>query len=119
MPTPPNSAVQGYPSQSGPPGASSVPPSLPLQGPIGAPSANLGTATGALNGAEPKVTGIPEVKASASQEPVATQEKKSEDKKGKKEKERSNAKLVYSDNEVSPEEKMAKMSRYAFVPVTA
>ena len=38
-----------------------------------------------------------------------------EEKKGKKEKEK-NMKLVYSDNDVSPEEKMAKMPRYAFAP---
>ena len=38
-----------------------------------------------------------------------------EEKKGKKEKEK-NMKLVYSDNEVSPEEKMAQMPRYAFAP---
>ena len=36
-------------------------------------------------------------------------------KKAKKEKDK-NTKMVYSDNEVSPEEKMAKMPRYAFVP---
>ena len=38
-----------------------------------------------------------------------------EEKKGKKEKDKS-MKLIYSDNEVSPEEKMAKMPRYAFAP---
>ena len=38
-----------------------------------------------------------------------------EDKKGKKEKDK-NMKLVYSDNDISPEEKMAKMPRYAFAP---
>ena len=38
-----------------------------------------------------------------------------EEKKGKKEKDK-NMKLIYSDNEVSPEEKMAQMSRYAFAP---
>ncbi|KAL8978126.1 MAG: hypothetical protein Q9205_006217 [Flavoplaca limonia] len=38
-----------------------------------------------------------------------------EEKKGKKEKDK-NAKLVYSDNEVSPEEKMAHLPRYAFAP---
>ncbi len=37
-----------------------------------------------------------------------------EEKKGKKDKDR--GKLVYSDNEVSPEEKMAQLPRYAFVP---
>ena len=39
------------------------------------------------------------------------------EKKAKKEKEKEKAvKMVYSDNEVSPEEKMAKLPRYAFVP---
>lgn len=38
-----------------------------------------------------------------------------EEKKSKKEKDK-NMKLMYSDNEVSPEEKMAKMARYAFAP---
>ena len=39
----------------------------------------------------------------------------STDKKSKKDREKDN-KLVYSDNEVSPEEKMAKLPRYAFDP---
>ena len=38
-----------------------------------------------------------------------------EEKKSKKDKDKS--KLVYSDNEISPEEKMAQLPRYAFVPV--
>lgn len=39
------------------------------------------------------------------------------EKRPKKEKEKEKEiKLVYSDNETSPEEKMAKLSRYAFVP---
>ncbi|KAG8533585.1 uncharacterized protein KY384_001325 [Bacidia gigantensis] len=38
-----------------------------------------------------------------------------EEKKGKKEKDRG-MRLVYSDNDVSPEEKMAKLPRYAFAP---
>jgi hypothetical protein len=39
------------------------------------------------------------------------------EKKIKKEKEKDKAtKLVYSDNEVSPEEKMARLPRYAFAP---
>ena len=39
------------------------------------------------------------------------------DKKTKKEKDKDKpVKLVYSDNETSPEEKMAKLPRYAFVP---
>ena len=38
-----------------------------------------------------------------------------EDKKVKKEKEKS-TRLIYSDNHISPEEKMAQMPRYAFAP---
>lgn len=37
------------------------------------------------------------------------------EKKGKKEKDK-NSRLVYSDNEISPEEKMARLPRYAFTP---
>lgn len=37
-----------------------------------------------------------------------------EEKKGKKEKDK--GKLVYSDNDISPEEWMARLPRYAFVP---
>jgi len=36
------------------------------------------------------------------------------EKKSKKEKDKA-MKMVYSDNDVSPEEKMAKMARYAFI----
>lgn len=43
---------------------------------------------------------------------------KEEERKAKKEREK-NMKLIYSDNEVSPEEKMAEMPRYAFAPITA
>ncbi len=40
-------------------------------------------------------------------------------KKSKKEKDKDKAtKLIYSDNEVSPEEKMAKLPRYAFDPTS-
>ena len=40
-----------------------------------------------------------------------------EEKAPKKEKDKNkSSKLVYSDNEVSPEEKMARMLRYAFTP---
>lgn len=45
----------------------------------------------------------------------AKAEEPQDEKKGKKDKEK-NTKLVYSDNDVSPEEKMAQLPRYAFVP---
>ena len=51
----------------------------------------------------------------------ASKEDAIEDKTGKKDKEKDKDKpkstrLVYSDNQVSPEEKMAAMARYAFTP---
>jgi hypothetical protein len=46
----------------------------------------------------------------------AKQDEPQEDKKAKKEKDKS-TKLVYSDNDISPEEKMAQMPRYAFAPI--
>lgn len=56
--------------------------------------------------------------AAATAEPQAAAPKakeQKEEKKGKKDKDK-NMKLVYSDNDVSPEEKMARMPRYAFAP---
>jgi hypothetical protein len=46
---------------------------------------------------------------------TATKEEPGDEKASKKEKDKSKAtRLVYSDNETSPEEKMAMLSRYAF-----
>lgn len=57
------------------------------------------------------------VEASTSSKAEAAAEEGPEEKKGKKEKEKDKStKLVYSDNEVSPEEKMAQLPRYAFSP---
>lgn len=47
--------------------------------------------------------------------PEATEKAEPAEKKPKKDKDK-NTKMIYSDNEVSPEEKLAKMPRYAFVP---
>ncbi|KAI9735757.1 MAG: hypothetical protein M1818_006365 [Claussenomyces sp. TS43310] len=55
----------------------------------------------------------PESHAQPQSQPAAIPE--TSEKKTKKEKDK-NTRMVYSDNEVSPEEKMAKMPRYAFVP---
>lgn len=49
--------------------------------------------------------------------PPPTKEEAGEDKAAKKDKEKpKSTRLVYSDNETSPEEKMAVMARYAFTP---
>ncbi|KAL8969412.1 MAG: hypothetical protein Q9197_004357 [Variospora fuerteventurae] len=53
--------------------------------------------------------------AAASSSAQVQAETAADDKKGKKEKEK-NVKMVCSDNEVSPEEKMAQLPRYAFAP---
>ena len=44
-----------------------------------------------------------------------TADRKEEKKVAKKDKDKA-TKLIYSDNEISPEEKMAQLPRYAFVP---
>ncbi|KAI4168691.1 MAG: hypothetical protein LQ343_006194 [Gyalolechia ehrenbergii] len=53
--------------------------------------------------------------ASSDAKSVAKADGTLEEKKGKKDKDK-NMKLVYSDNDVSPEEKMAQLPRYAFAP---
>ena len=58
-------------------------------------------------GATPVPQGL---SAGAAPEGAAPSEKKSKRDKG------NDVKMVYSDNEVSPEEKMAKLPRYAFTP---
>ena len=88
--------------------------SLPTQGPPGNVSANASSlddlVSGAAKDADDKAD-VPKVKLEDSKPaPASTEEKKT-----KKEKDRS-MKLIYSDNETSPEEKMAKLPRYAFVP---
>lgn len=51
------------------------------------------------------------------EKPETKAEVQSGEKKTKKDKDKDKSvKLVYSDNEMSPEEKMAKLPRYAFVP---
>jgi hypothetical protein len=67
---------------------------------------------------------VPKAESNVTTEPVlakkeeAKSEVKLEEKaEGKKDKDKSKAtKLVYDDNETSPEEKMAKMARYAYIP---
>jgi len=50
--------------------------------------------------------------------PPAVKDEPSEDKAAKKDKEKASktTRLVYSDNEISPEEKMASLPKYAFTP---
>jgi hypothetical protein len=68
-----------------------------------------------------KPSPVPQEQVSASvpiAEPRKTEPPSEKKERKKKEKEEKSIKLVYSDNEISPEEKMASLSRYAFVPET-
>lgn len=99
-----NGRVDGLPS-----------PSAPMQHaePADSLSANASSLDDLVSGAAKdadKSTSAPEVKI---EQPNATPGH--EEKKVKKEKDKS-MKLVYSDNETSPEEKMALLPRYAFAP---
>lgn len=113
---PTHQADQGYnahqndhpkPGHPGPQG-----PQAPVQSPIPEPSANASSLDDLVSGAAKdadKAADISENKVSTSKDTVLA-----EDKKSKKDKDK--GKLVYSDNDISPEEKMAKLPRYAFVP---
>lgn len=58
---------------------------------------------------------VPAAEPEVASEVQAAPASETNEKKPKKDKEKNN-KMVYTDNEVSPEEKMAKLPRYAFVP---
>lgn len=118
LPGPPNptdhshNAQQQHGGNGGPGGlAGSGPPSSSLPAPpLSANATSLDDlVSGAAKDAD-KAAGGAETKPELSKIDVPVEEKK-----GKKEKEK-NMRLVYSDNEVSPEEKMAQMPRYAFAP---
>ena len=94
-------------SQNGGPGGLPLPVSAPGSSTT---SANATSLDDLLSGAAKDAE-----KASETKPDMPKVEEPMEEKKGKKEKDK-NMKLIYSDNEVSPEEKMAQMPRYAFAP---
>ncbi|PYI06317.1 hypothetical protein BO78DRAFT_315754 [Aspergillus sclerotiicarbonarius CBS 121057] len=125
--TPPQT-TGAFPPRSG---SLPTPPNLPQRPAVAAPPVNayqmqqmhMGHAAG-LNGenkphTEPTIsTSVDElINRTANQAEAAAAadkgEKKSEE---KPKKDKSKARLVYSDNEISPEEKMARLARYAYVP---
>ena len=105
---------QNFPnSNSGPTGA--VPQPNPLLEPPTVLSANASSLDELVSGAAKDAeNAVAKAKAPEQKQPEGHEEKKGEEKKGKKEKDKT-MKLVYSDKETSPEEKMAQLSRYAFV----
>jgi hypothetical protein len=83
---------------------------VPYQTPTDAPSANATSLDDLISSAGKEAD-------DAQKATSKVEEKPREEKTGKKEKEKNKAtKLIYSDNDISPEEKMAKLDRYAFVP---
>ena len=104
----------GSPQNGGPPTLPAPVPN-PLLEPSTVLSANASSLDDLVSGAAKdadKAASAAETKLEVSKTEEAGSEKK-----GKKEKDK-NMKLVYSDNDVSPEEKMAQMPRYAFAPVS-
>lgn len=118
LPGPPNPTEHAHNAQQlhgqnggpgGPAGSGPPPNSLPAP-PLSANATSLDDlVSGAAKDAD-KAAGAAEAKPE-----LPKIEGPAEEKKGKKEKDK-NMKLIYSDNEVSPEEKMAQMPRYAFAP---
>ena len=100
---------QGQNGSAGGPAGSGAPPSS-LPAPLSANATSLDDLlSGAAKDADKAAGGAD------SKPHLPKVEEPAEEKKGRKEKEK-NMKLIYSDNEVSPEEKMAQMPRYAFAP---
>lgn len=97
----------------GKPGGSvgSIPPNVPGE-PANKNSANATSLDDLLSGAAKDAD---KAESSMSNKVELKAEDPQEEKKSKKEKDK-NTKLVYSDNDVSPEEKMAQLPRYAFAP---
>ncbi|KAL8913521.1 MAG: hypothetical protein Q9171_001709 [Xanthocarpia ochracea] len=103
-PNPPESAFNNSRGAGGPTSKLHFNPPEPVPVPENATSLDDLVSSAARDAAKATNVGTNEISAGAPEE-----------KKGKKEKDK-NAKLVYSDNEVSPEEKMAHLPRYAFAP---
>ncbi|OJI90272.1 hypothetical protein ASPTUDRAFT_52162 [Aspergillus tubingensis CBS 134.48] len=122
--TPPQTAG-AFPPRSG---SLPMPPGLPQRPAVAAPPVNayqmqqmhMGQAP-ALNGGETTQapdtisTSVDDLISGAAKQAETTADKPKSEEKPKKDKSKA-VRLVYSDNETSPEEKMAQLARYAFVP---
>ncbi|KAL4961306.1 putative C2H2 finger domain protein [Aspergillus stella-maris] len=121
-------------------GSLPTPPSLPQRPAVGAPQVNAyqlqqmhmghpapggGVAPGVANGQQPDATpfasSIDDLISGAAKEAdqaatTATPKPEGAEEKPAKKDKSKQSRLVYSDNETSPEEKMARLPRYAFVP---
>ena len=101
------------PGPPNPPERNGIPPK-PQMSSLGAAAENPTSLDDLVSGAAREAD---KADAAAPGKSNAKAEDAQEEKKGKKDKDKDKSiKLVYSDNEVSPEEKMAHLPRYAFVP---
>ena len=107
IPGPPNPADPRLQTGISQNGASAPPPSAPEDANAGQSLDDL--ISGAAKDAQAQAA------AKTGEEPTDKKGEEPTEKKGKKEKGKA-TKLVYSDEQISPEEKMAGLSRYAFVP---
>ncbi|KAI9785610.1 MAG: hypothetical protein M1816_000357 [Peltula sp. TS41687] len=92
------------------------PPGVPPPGLSGLPTAstNISTNPSSYNHDNPGGADIPEA---ASTKPATSAGEVIEPKIKKEKDKEKTTKLIFSDNEVSPEEKMASLPRYAFAPI--
>ncbi|KAI4243394.1 MAG: hypothetical protein LQ352_007050 [Teloschistes flavicans] len=110
IPGPPNPPESPFNNSRGAAAAPGSRPTIPAPEPLSENASSLDDlVSGAARDADKATSALSAAKPEAKSQDVTA------DKKGKKEKDK-NMKLVYSDNEVSPEEKMAHLPRYAFVP---
>lgn len=110
IPGPPNPPESPFNNSRGAAAAPGSRPSIPALEPVSENATSLDDlVSGAARDADKANSALLTAKTDAKSQEATT------DRKGKKEKDK-NMKLVYSDNEVSPEEKMAHLPRYAFVP---
>jgi hypothetical protein len=106
---PPVPGANGHHAPAGVPGSSN----LPQRPAFNAPPVNAAQFQQLHHGAPGSNGKAPE--ASASVEPTSTPAPEgATEKKGKKDSK--NVRLIYGDNEISPEEKMAQLPKYAFSP---
>ncbi|KAL8955494.1 MAG: hypothetical protein Q9183_006621 [Haloplaca sp. 2 TL-2023] len=104
-PNPPESAFNNSRGAGGPTGRPFIPPTEHMS-----PRQNATSLDDLVSSAARDAD-----RAAASTKSAPKVEEAAEDKKAKKKEDKA-MKLVYSDNEVSPEEKMAHLPRYAFAP---
>ena len=120
LPAPPNPNAYSNSPNNGQPSTNGYDPSPNGRGPQ-PPQAHYGSGTPGIDQPQPQQStsssyGPPPKDFGTSSNKEGTQpEQSSTEKKGKKDKERA-TRMVLTDDKISPEEKMAQLPRYAYVP---